>query len=644
MSGFGAEGGLDVRNASAAKGGAWRVYRRLLGYAVQYRFRLAVCLLLALVVAASTSSMIFSAVKVVELAYGNEVEASKDVEAFIDKLNENSSLIEAVTPMTASEAAVKIRGSFAAMREDPTRAMVVIAIVLISLSIVGGVARFFQEYLAGAIGASISVQLGKEMFENVMDASLSFFEQHPSGEILARFANDIFMVNRGLASVLIKLLREPIKVIVFLVMALLIDVKLTVTVLVVLPAIAFVIVLIGRKVKKNVSRSLKRIASMVSVASETFRGIRIVKSFCMEEHETARVHGELDKLRKHLFKVVKANATVGPLTEFLMILALVLFLLLSGRAIEDGLKPGELVKLALCLAVMFDPMRKLVSVNNMIQTSVASGERVFEFIDVKPDVVEAPQAKAMAPLETALRFDNVHFAYNRGEEVLKGVSFDIQKGEMVALVGPSGAGKSTIVNLIPRFYDVTRGKVTMDGTDIRDVTFKSLRDQISVVTQQTILFDESVRDNIAFGRQTYSDERVREAARAAHADGFVEKLPQGYDTRLGESGDTLSGGQRQRLAIARAIIKDPAILIMDEATSSLDSESEQAIQKAIEEFVVGRTTIVIAHRLSTIQRADRILVIDDGRVVEQGSHAQLLAQGGIYRRLHEIQFSVDEQA
>jgi subfamily B ATP-binding cassette protein MsbA len=292
---------------------------------------------------------------------------------------------------------------------------------------------------------------------------------------------------------------------------------------------------------------------------------------------------------------------------------------------------------------MLDPLRKLSSVNNQIQTSVASAERVFEFIDMKPDIVEKPGAQMLPRLSEAIRLEDVHFAYKPGIEVLKGIDLDVRKGEMIALVGFSGAGKSTLVKLLPRFYDVTEGAVTIDGTDIREVTFESLRDQISIVTQETILFNESVRDNIAFGRRDYTDVQVREAAKAAYADAFIEALPEGYNTVIGESGATLSGGQRQRLAIARAIIKDPAILILDEATSHLDSESEQAIQKALAAFVQGRTTIVIAHRLATVQRADRIVVMDEGTIAEQGPHQELLASGGIYQRLYEQQLLTNSE-
>jgi len=268
---------------------------------------------------------------------------------------------------------------------------------------------------------------------------------------------------------------------------------------------------------------------------------------------------------------------------------------------------------------------------------------VFEFIDLKPDIVDAPDAVVLAPLRECVRFEDVKFSYDGTTDVLRGVTFDVKKGEMIAIVGFSGAGKSTLAKLVPRFYDVTGGRILVDGVDIRQATQASLRAQISIVTQDTILFNASVRENIAAGRDSYTDDRVREAVKAAHATEFVEKLYRKYDTPIGESGGSLSGGQRQRLAIARALIKDPSILILDEATSSLDSESERAIQQAIEEFVVGRTSIVIAHRLSTVQRADRIIVIDQGRIVEQGTHAELLQRpGSIYKRLYEIQFEAPD--
>jgi len=346
--------------------------------------------------------------------------------------------------------------------------------------------------------------------------------------------------------------------------------------------------------------------------------------------------------------MMKADAAIGPLTEFVMVLGFVVFILVSVREVlkpNATLHVGDLVQVYGALLMMLDPVRKLTAVNNAVQTSVASAERVFEFIDIKPDIVDAPGAIDIAPLREAIHFDDVHFSYDGKTEVLCGVTFDVKKGEMIAIVGHSGAGKSTLAKLIPRFYDVSKGSIRIDETDIRKATQASLRAQISIVTQDTILFNASVRENISAGKTSYSDERLREAIKAAHATEFVEKLYQKYDTVIGESGNSLSGGQRQRLAIARAVIKDPAILVLDEATSSLDSESERAIQEALEEFVVGRTTVVIAHRLSTIQRADRILVLDQGRLAEQGTHNELLQRpDSIYRRLYETQFAPSDSA
>ena len=412
----------------------------------------------------------------------------------------------------------------------------------------------------------------------------------------------------------------------------------------VLPPVGYILIRIGKKMRRSVRRSLEKIGAMASVVNETVVGISIVKGYTMEQYEIGRLKREIHRLQRFLIQMVRLDALAGPVTQFVLLLGIALFLWLSAERVESGdLEIGHLITLFTALAMMLDPIRKLASVNNMVQTSVASAERVFAFIDMRPEILEKSSALTVPPMQQSMTFQNVSFSYDGKAPVLQGVNLEFRRGETVALVGFSGAGKSTLVKLIPRFYDVTEGALLIDGVNVRDMTFQSLRDQISIVTQHTILFSETIRANIAYGRTQYSDERIREAAQAANALEFIDKLPQGLDTLLNESGNNLSGGQRQRLAIARAFIRDPAILILDEATSSLDSESERLIQDALEHFLEGRTAIIIAHRLSTIQRADRIVVLDAGHVTQQGTHAELMQMGGIYRRLYETQFGPQEK-
>ena len=635
---YGNEANYDTKN-SARK--AWSVYRRLLGYALRYKFGLVIVLFFSLIVAGSFTTTIFSVGAGLSLLYEDEGDFNEQIAAYAERIRDSTvdanGQVAFWAPANADARFVEFANG---LRDDKSYGLAVICGVLVGLTALGGVARFLQEYFAGAIGADISVALNREMFGNIVRQSHRFFEDKTTGEVVARFTNDAFMVNKGLAGVFVKVFREPIKAIFFLAAALSINAVLTGVVLLVLPPVAFVIQRVGRRVKKAARRSLQKVAAMASVIHETVAGIAVIKSFRMEAYEVGRVEQEVQKLRGHLVGMARADAAIGPTTEFLMVLGLAAFILVSQGLMNSGtLTPGELLMLFGFLAAMLDPLRKLATVNNMVQTSVASAERVFEFIDMEPEVTEKPGAVTLPALRETLAFENVRFAYDGKTEVLRGLDFFVRKGEMVALVGFSGSGKSTAVKLIPRFYDPIGGRITLDGVDLRDATLASLRDQISLVTQDTILFHESIRGNIAYGRVDLGDDRVREAARAAHADEFIEKLPNGYDEILGEGGGNLSGGQRQRLAIARAIVKDPSIIILDEATSSLDSESERAIQMAMAEFVVGRTAIVIAHRLSTIRRADRIVVINEGRVAEEGTHDELLARGGIYRRLYEVQFA-----
>lgn len=630
---------------AAPHGSAWRVYRRLCGYAWRYKGRLIVSICFALLIAASLASMLMLLGTAVDLTFyapaapGEKMKADP-ADKIVNGVHEKMDAWVGGHPASFEP---KFRTMVASMRADKMRALWMVCVLVMGLAVVIAGARFLQEYFGGAVGANITTDLSKEMYANLMRQSVGFFEARSSGEILSRFTNDIFMVDKGLSGVFVKLMREPILALTFAGVAVSVDPWLALVGLGVLPPVFYALARIGSKMRKSVRRSLQKVASMASVVNETVVGITIVKSYTMEEYESSRVGAEIQKLRKFLYRMVKLHALTGPITELLLVMGIVAFVLFSGyRLVSGALEPGGLAKLCLAVAMVLDPVRKLSIVNNLIQTSVASAERVFEFIDARSPIVEAPDAKDIPPLQESLRFENVHFAYNEDAEVLHGIDLEVKKGEMVALVGFSGGGKSTLVKLIPRFYDVSVGAIKIDGVDIRKATLKSLCGQISFVTQDTILFAESIRANIAYGRGDYTDERVRAAAQAANATDFIETLPAKYDTLMGESGGTLSGGQRQRLAIARAIIKDPAILILDEATSSLDSESERLIQDALGRFVQGRTTLVIAHRLSTVQRAGRIVVLDQGRIAEQGTHEELLRHGGIYKRLYDTQFGIQE--
>jgi subfamily B ATP-binding cassette protein MsbA len=657
-----AQNGEPATNpAPKPKGSAWTVYRRLLGYTWQYKYRLIVSLLFAMFIAASFTAMLITVREVVNLTYfvpdyeqdgalkhedprDRHLQSIRDMNTWIQNSIDSvpgTMLERYVGPPVWIES--KFDGLVTSMRAEKTDAVKYTCLLLIIFAFVTGVARFIQEYYSGAIGAYISTDMARQMYNNLMAQSVGYFETRTTGDTLARFTNDIFMVNRGLEGVLVKLMREPFKAIGFFGFALWTDPLLTLVGVCGMPPVIIVLTKIGMKMRKSARRSLEKISTMASVVNETVNGISIVKVFTMERYEIERVRTEITRLRRFLLQMVRLHATTGPVTEFILVLGVTVFLLYAAKRMETGeLKLGELTTLLIALAMLLDPLRKMSAVNNMIQTSIASAERVFEFIDMTPEIDEREGAPALVPMERSIRFDNVTFGYSSEVPVLQNFSLDVRKGETVALVGPSGSGKSTIIKLIPRFYDIQGGAILIDGQNISEVSAHSLREQISLVTQNTILFAETIRENIAAGQSHYTQEEIERAARTAHAVEFIEKLPKGYDTRMDEGGSTLSGGQRQRLAIARAFIKDPSILILDEATSSLDSESERLIQDALDHFLDGRTAFIIAHRLSTIQRADRILLIQDGRIVEEGSHSELLAKNGAYARLYRTQFDTQE--
>jgi subfamily B ATP-binding cassette protein MsbA len=611
---------------------------------------------LSLVAGASLGSVIFTAGTAVSILFGGDEDFSRQSDRLVGQVrtvSEKAHRVIGATPPPMAERLLgwapkdtveRARKLLLDMRQNRHRALQIIAGAIVVFTLLNGIARYVLEYFAAALGLNVSIRLNREMFDNLLNLSSRFYDRRTAGELVSRFTNDSFMVNSGLADVFTRALREPARMVFMLILAMWVDVYLTLIFMTVISPLVFIIMLIGKRVKTAVHRSLDRVASMASLLNEAVRGMAIIKIFRMEGYERRRMDRELNGLRRQRKRIARANAAVAPVTEIVIVFALGAFLLAAEQRVSKGLlQASDILMLLVALAGMLEPMRLLSKVPNLVQTSAASAARVFEFIDYQPDVAERAGARDMGALREAIRFEDVHFAYVPGQDVLNGATFEVPRGKMVALVGFSGAGKSTLVKLLPRFYDVESGRITIDGVDIRDATFASLRGQIGMVTQETMLFSESIRTNIAAGAEAPAEDRVRTAARAAHADGFIEALPCGYDAVLAEAGGNLSGGQRQRVAIGRAIFKDAPILILDEATSSLDSESEKAILDALDHFVQGRTTLVIAHRLSTILKADKIVVLDGGRVVDEGTHAELIARDGLYRRLYRLQFAADTE-
>jgi subfamily B ATP-binding cassette protein MsbA len=502
-------------------------------------------------------------------------------------------------------------------------------------------ADFVSGYAFQHIGLGVTTDIRNDLYRSILEQSSRFHAEHPSGELVARVINDVAMMQNAVANRLLDLFQQSFTLVALLALLLSTHFRLALVSLIVAPALLVPIVRFGKGMRRTSHRSQERMADLASLMAEGVRGHRVVKAFGMEEFELGRFREATRRhLRVNLWAQMLANSA-GPVVESLAVVGAAGLLIYAGKAIRaHQLSAPELVQFLTTLFMLYDPIRKLNKVNLILQEATAASQRVSRLMEVPNDIQERPGARAVETVRSGIAYEHVSFSYGDERAVLRDVSLPIRAGEIVAVVGPSGAGKSTLVNLLPRFFDPVSGRLSIDGVDTRDLKIKSLRSLIGIVTQDTVLFNDTVRRNIAYGRSDLPLERVREAAAAAYADEFIMQLPKGYDTVIGESGLRLSGGQRQRLAIARALLKNAPILVLDEATSHLDSESEALVQKALYNLMQGRTTLVIAHRLSTVTRADRIVVMESGRIIEEGSHSELLALGGSYKRLFDIQFRV----
>jgi subfamily B ATP-binding cassette protein MsbA len=569
------------------------IYRRLLGYLRPYLFPYVVVMLIAMIVLSSSEGAIVLIVK----RFTNNLTIHRDV---------------AAVPM--------------------------LSLMLLAIFIIRAIASFGADYLDAYIIQKSTMDMRGRLNESLQNQSLSFFNRTPTGVMMSRVINDVNVVtNFGIDS-LFAIFSQSTRLLAVLAGAFYVDWKFTLVALIVFPSAVLPVVRFSKGMRKMTKDAQRQLSGLTVLLQETYQGNRVVKAFGMEDYERGRFNKELRRLFRIYMRVARIKAITGPTMEVMAAFAIVAILWWGSHAVLEGTRtPGVFTAFITAMLLLYQPFKSLTRTNNNIQAGIAAAERVFEMMDAPTEVPDPIDGLQLAPGNLSIAFENVGFRYG-DDWVLRNVNLQLGAGQVVALVGMSGGGKSTIADLIPRFYDVQEGAVTIDGVDVKRYRLASLRAQIGLVTQHTFLFNDTIRANIAYGSMEKSLDEVIAAARLANAHDFVSRLPQGYDTIVGEAGVRLSGGERQRIAIARAMLKNAPILILDEATSALDSESERLVQEAIEHLMENRTTLVIAHRLSTVRRADRIVVVVRGQIVEQGTHEELLMLGHEYSKLHGLQF------
>ncbi len=524
---------------------------------------------------------------------------------------------------------------------DKMSSLVKVCFMIIISYLIKNVSGFYQSIYMQYAEKGLMRDVRNELYHKINSLSVRYFSTERTGNLLSRMSNDLNMIQSGVSAAFFNLTKDPLLLIIFLALALSISWQMTLLAVVVFPLTVFAITKIGASLKRRSQRAQAKLSDIFSIISETIYGAKIIRTFRAEKYLNKNFEKESQDYYKLIMKSAKINELTSPITEMLSIIAGAIIIWFGGRQIliSQSLKPEEFLGFLFIIFQLMTPIKNLSTVNNRIQESIASGERIFEILDYPIEVIESANPIPKKSFDKSIEIKNVSFYYTPGIEILKDINFDIKKSEVVAIVGSSGCGKSTLLDLIARFYDVTGGEILYDGINVKDIKIADLRSLIGIVPQETILFNDTIRNNIIFGLENITDEQLTEAVKSANAYDFIIASEKGFDTIVGERGLKLSGGQKQRLSIARALLRNPQILILDEATSSLDSESEIQVQHAIDKLMVDRTSIVVAHRLSTVQDADKMVVLDKGRIVQIGKHADLVKEeGSVYKKLYEIQY------